>query len=515
MYDIVIRGGRVVDGSGNPWFHGDVAVSGDRIAAVGRLPGAEAAVYIDAEGLVVAPGFIDVHTHSDLMLLAEPAHPAKVSQGVTTDFIGVDGLSYAPLSPANLADMRGYLAGLNGAPDIAYDWSSVGEFLERFDRRAAINVAYLVPHNAVRLEVMGFAARLPDAGELARMAALVERGLDEGAVGFSTGLDYYPNGYSDTNELVELCRPLARRGGVFMTHQRGYGLSGLRESFAVARRSGAPLHISHMAQGGPRTGLMDDYLARIDRERERGMQVTFDSYCYERGSTFLGARLPAWAHEGGYGAVMERLRNPETRNRLAAELKGMRLPWESYWLSYAECAKNRRHLGKTMAHVAAERGRPVEEAALDLLIEEDFRAGTISAGKRYDDVNRALVHPLQMVGSDGILLGDRSHPRAYGTFTRILGRTVRAEGLMRLEEAVRKMTSFPARTFGLTDRGLVAAGYAADLVLFDEARVIDRATYERPRLLSAGVEYTLVNGQVVYKDGKTTGAVPGRALKRG
>ncbi|MBM4435434.1 MAG: D-aminoacylase [Chloroflexi bacterium] len=526
--DVLIQGGLVVDGSGGAAFPADVGVRRGTIEAVGRLDGARAERVIDARGLAVAPGFIDTHAHSELALLADPQHAPKLRQGVTTEILGQDGLSYAPLSPGNLRFYRTYLAGVYGDPAIAWDWSSVAEFRARFDRTVAVNTVYLVPHGAVRLEALGMRdAPLQDA-ELERARALVARGLAEGAVGFSTGLSYYPGSYSDTDELVELCRAVAAAGGVYVTHIRsvfrGAPFDPVEEALEIARRSGVRLHYSHFRTSAANAGRASELMAKVDAARAAGLDVTLDTYPYPTGSSTGLYFLPPWVHEGGVDEIVARLADPSLRARIVA---GMTPPppalgasWDDIVISHAGSAKHRPLVGRSLGEAARARGAASPQDLLcDLLAAERLEVGWRGAPpapevwERIDrDVLELLERPFYMVGSDAIMVGDRPHPRAYGCFPRLLGTLRRRHGRPSLETLVNRMTAVPAERFRLSDRGLLRPGKAADIVVFDPGTIADTATYEEPRSYPVGVEHVLVNGHLAVEHGAPTGALAGRAL---
>jgi N-acyl-D-amino-acid deacylase len=518
--DLIFRNARVVDGSGNPWYRADVGVANGRIAGVAPGLDLPARRIVDAGGQILAPGFVDMHTHSDVMLLAEPRHEPKVFQGVTVELLGQDGLSYAPASPVALGQIRRHLAGLNGdAPEAGWDWTSVSSYLDRFDRRVAVNVAFLVPHNAVRIDAMGWERRLPSPAELDRMRGLVAEGMQEGARGFSTGLTYPPNVWSDTTELVALCEVVARYGGIYVTHMRGHGdrlLDPIRESIDVCRRAGLPLHISHLkgARLGSRRNVQGA-IALIDEARASGLDVTFDSYQYAAGSSMLHSQLPDWMHEGGPEAELARLRSDATRALLRHEWSQQPPPWSRLTVASVRTPGRRWMEGRTLDRLIADSGRDPADFVCDLLLDEELAVSHVSEGAANEDDMRALLrHPAQMAGSDGLLLGGRAHPRTFGTFARVLQRYVREEGVLRLEEAIRKFSSLPAQRLGLADRGVVKEGMMADLVVFDERTVRENATPDEPRLLASGVSYLTVNGVLVLDAGRHTTATPGRALRR-
>jgi N-acyl-D-amino-acid deacylase len=516
VYDLIISGGRIIDGSANPWFYGDIGIRNERIVAIGKLDQTKTRRTITAEGRVVCPGFIDMHTHSDVMLLENPRHEPKVMQGVTTDLLGLDGLSYAPLSTANKQMMRCYLSGLNGNPDISWDWKTVGEYLARFDRRVAINVAYLIPHNALRLETTGFADRVATARELAKMQEIVAQGIHEGAVGFSTGLDYFPCRYSNEEELVRICEAVADCNGlsVWHTRRRDLGLiEAVKEVVNIAEKTRVKVHFSHYAvQGRDNQGKSKEMLSIVDEARERGLDITFDSYPYIASSTTLIILLPRWVNNGGPEAILERLSQSKTREKICADMRAKPPAWDQFILTAIPSVKNKIYVGKNLLEASNLADKDVAKFVCDLLLEEKLGVGYLSFSSNEKDVRAIMKHPCHMVGSDGILVGDKPNPRGWGTFARYLGLYGRKLGILRLEEIIRHMTAAPAQRLGLNDRGLVKEGLAADLVVFDPQTVIDKATFDEPKKYAAGIDYVLVNGVVVVDKGKHTGKLNGRAL---
>lgn len=516
MFDYLIRNGRVVDGSGLPWARADVGITGDRIAAVGPLAGARAARELDAADRVVCPGFVDAHVHGDLPLLADPAHEPGVRQGVTTHVIGQDGVAFAPAAPDTMAYMRRYTAGFNGnLPTPRRAWRSVAEFLAQFDGRCAINACTLVPNGNVRMEVMGLDPRKPTAAELAEMRALVREGMEQGAVGLSSGLDYVPSLYADGAELTALCEEIAPFGGVYVTHMRGYNPqkapAALREVFDIGERAGCGVHVSHF------NCLADQTVPLLDAARAAGVDVTFDLYCYLYGSTIVAMlTLPPEELEGGIEATVARLKAPATRARLGAAFARPRFPIETIRLASLPSAAYRHLEGCTLPDAAARCGQSVLDFTCDLLIATDLAAGCVIrhfAERQEGDVLKLMKHPLMMAGSDGIYVGGKPHPRGTGCFARYLGHHVR-RGDWPLEEAVMKCSYHAARRFGLRDRGLIREGLAADVVVFDPDRIADRSTYDDGTALAVGVEHVFVNGTPVLLDGARTPARPGRGLKR-
>lgn len=518
MLDVLIRGGRVIDGAGNPWFRADVGIADDRIAAVGRLGGEDAKRTIDAEGLFVCPGFTDMHTHSDLQLLVNPAHEAKLLQGVTLDVLGQDGLSYAPVTDEVLPQLRGQLAGWNeDPPGFDWSWRTVGEYLDRLDRDGiAINAAYLAPHGTIRMIAMGTEDRAPTDEELAHMKRLLAEALQDGAIGLSTGLTYTPGMYADDDEIVALLEVVREHGGYYTPHHRNYGKHALQayaDCIEIARRSGVPLHFAHAHLGYEvNKGKAPELLAMIDRARDDGIEVTLDTYPYLAGSTYLAAFLPSWMHVGGSAATIERLRDPSLRERLRVEMEDegadgfheIPIDWSIVHVD-----------GRPVSESAAEADKRPIDWVCELLVERNLGVSCIAHTGNEENVRTTMAHWSHTAGSDGIIVGDRPHPRGWGTFPRYFAVYVRELGILGWEEAVRKMTSLPAQRLGFPDRGLLRPGMAADVTCFDPETIRDTATYEDPRRQPEGIPYVLVNGVVAVDDGKHTGALAGRALRSG
>ncbi|MFJ1933453.1 amidohydrolase family protein [Kitasatospora sp. NPDC088160] len=524
--DTVFRGATVVDGTGADRYRADVRIAGGLITGIGH--GLDAPTVVDADGLVLAPGFIDMHAHSDLALLLEPEHPAKVTQGVTCEVLGQDGLSYAPVDDATLPALRRQLAGWNGDPEgFDWDWRGVAGYLDRIDRTGvAVNACYLVPHGSLRMLAMGWANRPPTPAELDRMRQELAQGLLDGAVGMSSGLSYTPGMYADTSELVELCTVVAAYGGFHAPHQRSYGegaLEGYAEMVEIARRTGCALHLTHATMNfGVNRGRAGELLELVDQALADGVDLTLDSYPYLPGSTTLAALLPSWATEGGPVATLTRLADPAARERIRYEVEekgsdgchGVVTDWATIQISGVRTAELARAVGRTVAELAAERGRSGTEVFLDLLRRDELATTILQHVGHEENVRAIMRHPAHTVGSDGLLVGARPHPRAWGTFPRYLGHYSRELGVLTLEEAIARMTGRPAARLGLHRRGLIAPGHHADLVLLDPEKVRDAATFEHPRLPAEGVQHVYVNGTAVVRQGRTTGARPGRALRR-
>jgi len=496
-YDLLIRNARVIDGAGNPWFRADVAIQDGRIAAVGRLTGGAAARTIDARDRVVAPGFIDVHTHIEDGIERNPRADNFLLDGVTTVITGNCGSSELDLS----------------------------QWFDKLSKLGlGINVASLVGHNTVRREVMGAANRLATAEEIAKMQALVDRAMREGAVGFSTGLEYIPGTYSNTAEVVALAKAAAAHGGVYTSHMRDEGIreiEAITEAVNVGREAGMPVEISHLKIDRRRVwGASDQSLALIEKFRREDVDVVADQYPYDRASTNLGIRLPSWALADG--KIKERLADPATRRKIADEMARNLAEMGEPDYGFATVARFTPELsyeGKTIPEIAALKGRAAGVEGQMETIFDLMNAG--GAGMTYRlmgdlDIERIMRYPFTAVASDGGVIEPgvgNPHPRSYGTKARVLGEYVRARGVLTLEDAIRRMTGLPARTFSLRDRGLVREGMAADLVMFDPARVQELATYAKPHQYSQGFDLVLVNGKIVVDDGKLTGARPGQTLR--
>ncbi|MFF1904036.1 amidohydrolase family protein [Kitasatospora sp. NPDC058218] len=524
--DLVFKGATVVDGTGADRYRADVRIGKGRITELGH--GLGAAREVDADGLVLAPGFIDMHAHSDLALLLEPDHPAKVTQGVTCEVLGQDGLSYAPVDDTTLPALRRQIAGWNGDPEgFDWDWRTVGGYLDRLDRTGpAVNACYLVPHGSLRMLAMGWENRAPSAAELDRMRELLAQGLAEGAVGLSSGLTYTPGMYADTAELVALCRVVAEYGGFHAPHQRSYGagaLEGYAEMVEIARRAGCPLHLTHATMNfGVNQGRAGELLDLVDRALADGIDLTLDSYPYLPGSTTLAALLPGWATEGGPPATLARLGDAAARERIRYEVEekgsdgchGVVTDWATIQLSGVRNPELAGTVGRTVAELAAEQGRSGTEVFLDLLRRDELATTILQHVGHEENVRAIMRHRVHTVGSDGLLVGARPHPRAWGTFPRYLAHYGRELGVLTLEQAIARMTGRPAARLRLDRRGRIAPGFHADLVLFDPERVQDAATFEQPRRPATGIEHVYVNGTAVVQQGRTTGARPGRALRR-
>ncbi len=528
MLDVLIRNGRIVDGSGSPWFRGEVGIRGERIVAVRHRIREEAARTIDATDQVVSPGFIDMHTHSDLRVFVHPEEDSKLLQGITTALIGQDGLSVAPIDEANKAPMMQRVSGLLGTYLTEWRWSSMAEFLDRLDALPpATNTVMLAPHGAIRATVVGWENRPATADEVARMQRILARALDEGAVGLSTGLIYPPGMYADRAELVALCRVAAESGGFFVVHMRNEGdqvLASIREVGDICIEAGCPLHISHLKVAGKANwGKAGDVIGLIETYRRRGVEITFDQYPYVAGSTMLDAVIPPRFHSGGAAALLARLKDPEVREEIR-RVQDEETPerwdnwvhlcgWDGVWVNAVKTDANRFAEGKSIAAIAQATGRRPVDVVCDLLVDE---GGAVTMTVFYgceEDVRTIMRSDCMTVCSDGIV-GGKPHPRVYNTCARFLGKYVRSDAVLSLPEAIRRMTSFPAQRLGMQDRGLLREGMVADVTVFDPSTILDTGTYAEPNRHPIGISHVLVAGRIAVEDGKLTGVRAGRVLRR-
>ena len=521
MLDLLIKGGLIIDGTGNPGFYASVGVEGDSLRIIrGDVSTVEAAKTIDATGHVVCPGFIDMHSHAGLVILSEPRHEPKVHQGITTELVGVDGNSYAPFrSHDDFLRFVELNSGLDGNPVLPGRWSTVEQYLSMFDRKVAVNIAYILGNSPVRIDAIGWDDRPATPAEVASMKSMIRESMEEGAVGLSTGLDYPPGNYADTNEIVELSRQVADMGGIYHTHVRyrlgDQFLDPFREAIEIGQRSGAPLHVTHFYQKSPSAGGGHRLIQLIEDAQGTGQDITFDSYPYIYGSTRILIVFPDWTHDGGPERLKEVLRSEDGRERLRREI-GPRAPtWHDMWLTYFKRPENHKYEGRSVAEIAEMMSAHPVDALCDLLLAEDLQTCYVAAGANGNTLPAFVTHPMSMVGSDAVLLGDFPSPRTYGCFPIILAEFVREERQMALPEAIRKMTSFPAQRLGLPDRGMLRDGMKADITVFDPASVSAPATRTEPKQFPVGIEYVIVNGTLVIDQSSHTGALPGRALKHG
>ena len=528
-WSLLIRGGTVIDGSGAPRYAADVAVEGDRIAAIAPHLPANADRVIEAAGHVVAPGFIDAHSHSDLFYLGCPSSESKVRQGCTTEVVGMCSFSQAPIAPGRAGAVRDWAGGIGASVELG--WQTFGEYLDALGSvRPSVNVVHMVGHGAMRLATVGAENRPVTPDDLRAMQRLLDEAMDAGAYGYSTGLVYAPSAYAPTEELVALARGMARRQGLYFSHVRGESAmveDSIREAIRIGEEAGVGVQIAHVKVGGRENwGKMDSVLSLIDAARARGVDVSGDVYPYHAGSTKMDNLLPAWVHDGGLPKVLDRLADPAVRRRIVDECVVGGERWGTIsqgrvGFDEVMIATCRRHEleGLTLAAFARQTGKAPAESLMDLLLEERCTVGMVSFSQNLDNVAKVLSHPAIMIGSDSIGLSEgagpkhgKPHPRMYGTFPRVLGEYVRDRRLFSLETAVHKMTGMPAQRLRFTDRGLLRPGQAADIAVFDPAAVRDEATFQDPHRYAAGIPFVIVNGAVVVDGGQMRPAGTGRVL---
>ena len=524
MYDVMILNGKIISGIGNPWFYGDVAIANGKIVKVGRLAGEQAARTIDATDRYVSPGFIDGHSHSDLFLFVEPKAEQKIMQGVTTENVGMDGMSVAPINEEDIADWRKHLSGLAGDPKIEWGWRSFADYLDALDALpTSDNISSYVGLGTIRLKVMGMTDREPTADEIELMKKLAAQSMEEGARGISSGLIYPPSQYQSVPEVVEIAKVVRQLDGIYDVHLRSEGdhlVQSVEEVIQIGRQSGIPVLITHFKVMGRRNwGLSEKTIDMVDNARREGVEVTLAQYPYTAGSTMLHAVIPPWYHAKGPDNLIRMLREDkesikkDIRDRTDWENWASNNGWENIVASSVESAANKQYEGKSIAEIAAMRGlEDPADAAMDLLAEEELAVGMIIFCMDEKDVLRIMKHPSVSYITDG-LLGGKPHPRVYGTFPRILGRYCRDQKIVGLEDAVRKMTSLPAEKLRLKNKGRIAEAYDADITVFSLDTIIDHGTYEDPKQYPAGIDYVMVNGELVVEDGKHTQATPGRTIR--
>lgn len=530
---ILIKNGLIVDGSGHPGYHADVLLNGEKIEKIAKTihltpAEAEGAKVIDARGLVVAPGFIDTHSHSDLQILIEPEVAPKVLQGITTEVLGQDGISMAPLPMQYIGPWRKNLAGLDGDSDqIDWTYETTENYLKMIEEiRPGLNECYLVPHGNIRMEAMGLENRLPNEEELEKMRAITRREMEAGAVGLSTGLIYMPCAYSESEEIIAMCRIVAEYDGLFVIHQRSEAdtiLDSMKEVIKIGRESGVKIHYSHFKVCGKKNwDKVDQVIELLEEAKREGIRVSFDQYPYVAGSTMLGVILPPWVHDGGTDNVLKRLADPQLRKKMVYDIEHGIPGWDNFvefagldqiFVTSVKTEKNKDAIGLNLVELGKLRGKDPYNAAFDLLCEEENAVGMVDFYGTEEHVIRIMKRPEMNACTDG-LLGGKPHPRVYGAFPRILGKYVREEKALTLEEAVYKMTKKPATTFHMAGRGEIKEGYQADLCIFNPETVIDKGTFIEPVQYPEGIEYVIIGGEVAVEGGKHTGKRNGKVLRK-
>jgi N-acyl-D-amino-acid deacylase len=530
QFDTLIRNGRIMDGTGSPWYSADIGIRDGRIAAIGRSIDGTAKVTIDARGLLVTPGFIDMLGQSELTILVDPHLPSKIFQGITTEVTG-EGNSVAPLDDRIIAADHSTYQHLQITPD----WRTLGEYFARLERQGmGINLATYVGATSVRRMVIGDADRAPTASELAKMRALVADAMRDGAVGLSTALEYAPAPYATTDELIALATEAGRFGGLYATHMRSEQeaiMEALNEAIRIGREAHVPVEIWHLKTAGRTNwGRMPEVVERIEQARAQGVDIAADTYAYPAWFNELSAFIPPWAHDGGIAQLIQRMSDPATRARIRKEMLTPSSSWDNEWQAVAgpesiligvtQNPALHALQGRTLAQIAAERKQDPIDVLMDILIADNAYTSVAVFGMREDDIVLALTQPWTSINNDssgtaptGLLGEEHPHPRAYGTFPRILRKYVREEHRLTLADAIRKFTSLPAQRVGFADRGVLKLGMWADIDIFDPEQIRDTATFEAPNQLAVGMRYVLVNGVPVIADGKATNALPGQVLR--
>lgn len=523
---ILIKNGFIVDGTGNPGFYGDIEIVGDTITRIGVDLRGSFTNIIDAKGFVVSPGFIDTHSHSDLVTLVDPIIKPKIHQGITTEVLGQDGISMAPLPRKYIESWRKNLSGLDGDSDEIY-WNyedTQGYFKLLTKKGLGLNLCYLVPHGNIRMEAIGLENRKVTEKEIENMKEITRREMEAGAVGLSTGLIYIPCAYGDSKELIELCKVVAEYDGVFVVHQRSEAndiIASMEEIIDIGKKTGVRIHFSHFKICGKNNwGKLDDVIDILERAKKDGVDISFDQYPYVAGSTMLSAILPPWVHSGGVNAMLQRLRDKSVRKRIIKEVMDSGSDWDNFvefagfggiYITSVKTSHNKDIVGKSLEELGKIRGMHPLDAAFDLLIEEENAVGMIDYYGKEEHIIRLLKLPEQNVCTDG-LLGGKPHPRAYGAFPRVLGKYVREEKILSLEEAIYKMTYKSAKVFRLNDRGIIREGKKSDIVIFDPEKVIDKGTFLEPIQYPEGIYKVIINGEVVFDEGVFNKKLSGQLL---
>lgn len=525
IFDLLIKNGYLINGTGNPWFRADIGVKDGKIKSIKRKISERARKIIDAKSLVVSPGFIDVHAHDDLVFFDDPFDKPKLKQGVTTVVCGNCGISPAPLNKKTLDYLKSYVSSLGRKVD--FTWSRYGEFLDELKKiEIGINVAGMVGHGTLRIAVMGMKNIAPTKEELAKMKKLLAQSLEEGAIGMSTGLIYPPGEYAKTEELIELCKILTEYGGIYTTHLRNEGdrlLEAIDEAIRIAKESGVPIELSHHKVTGRKNwGLVLYSLEKIRNVKEKGIDITVDAYPYSASNTSLNALVPPWVLAGGEQHFLERLKDKKTRKMIKKEIeektdwdnsiKGS--GWDNIVLSFSP--KYKQFEGKTLRKISEIWNKDPYDALFDILLVETSEALVNIFEMDDKDMERVITCPYVSIVTDALpdIEVDRPHPRGYGSFPRVLGRYVRDRGLITIEEAVRKMTSLPAQTFGFEKKGLLKEDFDADIIIFDPKSIIDRATYDNPKQFPEGLKCVIVNGQIAIEKGAITGIKSGKVIRK-
>lgn len=535
MYDIVIKNGKIISGCGNPWYKADIGIIGDTISHIGNISEKDANEIVDAEDLIVCPGFIDAHSHGDLRILGEPTASEKLMQGVTTEINGQCGIGIAPIKNEDKENWRNYIYGIFGEyPEIHFNWNTLEQYLKEVEKKQpSINAGYLVTFGAARLMVMGFDSREPNDDEIKKIVQIIDESMKSGAFGMSLGMIYVPTVFATNRELIETCKIVAENNGVVGIHMRNEGndlINSVQEVINLTKETGVSFQISHLKAGGKNNWhkSIDKVIKMIELAREEGFDITFDQYPYDSCSTMLRQVLPPWVLDGGNEKMKARISDKDIRVKVNRQINGespvdgltSKAGWDNYanlggWdgilITSVKSKNSQKCLGKTIKQLSDEMNKEPIDVVCDLLIKEDGAVGMAVYMMCEDDVKTILKHELGMVGTDG-LYGGKPHPRLYGTFPKILGKYVRQENLISLTTAIRKITSYPAQRYGIRDRGMILQGMKADITIFDENKIIDNSTFNDPFHYPDGIKYVLVNGKIEVKNNKIVNKGNGNVL---
>jgi N-acyl-D-amino-acid deacylase len=535
LYDIVIKNGKIISGCGNPWYKADIGIIGDTISHIGNISEKDANEIVDAEDLIVCPGFIDAHSHGDLRILGEPTASEKLMQGVTTEINGQCGIGIAPIKNEDKENWRNYIYGIFGEyPEIHFNWNTLEQYLKEVEKKQpSINAGYLVTFGAARLMVMGFDSREPNDDEIKKIVQIIDESMKSGAFGMSLGMIYVPTVFATNRELIETCKIVAENNGVVGIHMRNEGndlINSVQEVINLTKETGVSFQISHLKAGGKNNWhkSIDKVIKMIELAREEGFDITFDQYPYDSCSTMLRQVLPPWVLDGGNEKMKARISDKDIRVKVNRQINGespvdgltSKAGWDNYanlggWdgilITSVKSKNSQKCLGKTIKQLSDEMNKEPIDVVCDLLIKEDGAVGMAVYMMCEDDVKTILKHELGMVGTDG-LYGGKPHPRLYGTFPKILGKYVRQENLISLTTAIRKITSYPAQRYGIRDRGMILQGMKADITIFDENKIIDNSTFNDPFHYPDGIKYVLVNGKIEVKNNKIVNKGNGNVL---